>query len=323
MAHSHRFCVAPMMDGTDRHCRYFHRLLTKRARLYTEMIPAEAIVRGDAKRLLAFDPFERPVALQVGGAEPATLAAAARLGEAFGYDEINLNVGCPSERVKAGAFGACLMKTPARVAECVGAMRAAVGIPVTVKCRIGVDDQEPERLFDFVDAVAETGCRTFIVHARKAWLKGLSPKENRQVPPLDYGLVRRLKAVRAPLSVVLNGGISSLDEAESLLADFDGVMLGRAAYEDPYILAEVDRRLFGDPRPPPTRETAAVAMISYVRRMAGEGVPPRRITGRMLGLFRGRPGAAMWRRMLSASDADENVLLRALAVVAPAMAAAE
>lgn len=318
--HPHLFCVAPLMDGTDRHCRYFHRLLTKRARLYTEMIVAEAIVHGDAARHLAFDESEHPVALQLGGSDPALLAKAAKAGAGFGYDEINLNVGCPSDRVQSGAFGACLMKSPGLVADCVSAMRAAVDIPVTVKCRLGVDDQDPEEsLFGFVDAVAAAGCRTFIVHARKAWLEGLSPKENRDIPPLDYDIVRRLKHKRPDLSVVLNGGLESLDMAERELAGLDGAMLGRAAYGEPYILADVDRRFFGDDRAPLSREEAARAMIPYVRRLAGEGGKPHHATRHMLGLFHGAPGARAWRRALSeeGAGAGADVIERALARLAP------
>ncbi|MBB5519777.1 tRNA dihydrouridine(20/20a) synthase DusA [Amphiplicatus metriothermophilus] len=311
----HRFCIAPMMDGTDRHCRYFHRLLTRRARLYTEMIVAEAAIHGDRERLLDFDPVEHPVALQLGGSDPALLAEAARIGADYGYDEINLNVGCPSDRVQSGAFGACLMKTPGLVADCVAAMQAAVDIPVTVKCRLGVDDQDPEEsLFSFVDAVAGAGCRVFIVHARKAWLQGLSPKENREIPPLDYELVRRLKRARPDLAIVLNGGIDSLEQAERLLPDFDGVMLGRAAYGDPYILAEADRRIFGVERNPPSREDVVQEMIGYMRRMAQAGVKPHHIARHMLGLFHGRPRARLWRRMLSAegAHAGPDLLERAL-----------
>ena len=306
--HPHRFCVAPMMDGTDRHCRYFHRLLTKKARLYTEMINADAIVRGDPVRHLAFDPVEHPVALQLGGAEPETLAKAARRGEDFGYDEINLNVGCPSDRVQSGAFGACLMKTPELVADCVAAMRAAVSMPVTVKCRIGVDDQEPaESLFGFVDIVAKAGCTVFAVHARKAWLQGLSPKENREVPPLDYDIVRQLKKACPDLSIILNGGINSLDEAESLLLDFDGVMLGRAAYSDPFLLTDVDRRIFGDAVTPASREAVVREMDGYVHRMAEAGVKPHHVTRHMLGLYRGEPRARVWRRKLSESGTASSI----------------
>lgn len=324
--HPHRFCVAPLMDGTDRHCRYFHRLLTKRARLYSEMIVAEAIVHGDAARHLAFNPAEHPVALQIGGSTPSLLARAARAGEDFGYDEINLNVGCPSDRVQSGAFGACLMKTPDLVADCISEMRAAVKIPVTVKCRIGVDDQDPEEsLFGFVERVAETGCSVFIVHARKAWLEGLSPKENREVPPLDYDLVRRLKQARPELSIVLNGGVASLDEAEAHLDDFDGVMLGRAAYGEPWILADVDRRLFGEDASDLTPEGAARAMIPYIRRAVEEGVRPHHVVRHMLGLFHGRPGARVWRRILSVdgADASMDVIERALAAMRAPVAAAE
>ena len=312
---SHRFCVAPMLDGTDRHCRYFHRLMTRRARLYTEMITAEAIVHGDPVRHLAFNSEEHPVALQLGGSDPATLAIASKAGEAFGYDEINLNVGCPSDRVQSGSFGACLMKAPQLVADSVAAMRAAVKIPVTVKCRIGVDDQDPdESLFGFVDLVSKAGCETFIVHARKAWLQGLSPKENREVPPLDYEIVRRLKRARPGLSIILNGGISSLDEAEALLPDFDGVMLGRAAYGDPYLLAEVDQRIFGEARAPLRREDIAAAMIPYIRRVVETGVKPHHVTRHMLGLFHGEPGARQWRRRLSAlgASAPADIIAQAL-----------
>ncbi len=239
------FAVAPMMDWTDRHCRRLHRGLSAHVRLYTEMLTAPAILHGDRERLLGFDPADHPVALQLGGAEPAALADAARIGEDFGYDEINLNVGCPSDRVQDGRFGACLMREPDVVAECMAAIRATVGVPATVKCRIGVDEQDPEEsLFRLVDACAAAGVSTFVVHARKAWLQGLSPKENREIPPLDYGLVYRLKVERPDLTMVINGGIASLDEAEAHLAHVDGVMLGRAAYHEPGLLGAVDRRLF-------------------------------------------------------------------------------
>ncbi|MFZ5619266.1 MAG: tRNA dihydrouridine(20/20a) synthase DusA [Pseudomonadota bacterium] len=310
-----RFCVAPMMDGTDRHCRYFHRLLTRRARLYTEMITADAILRGDRERLLGFDPVEHEVALQLGGSDPSSLAEAARIGEAFGYDEINLNVGCPSDRVQSGTFGACLMKAPMLVAECVAAMRERAGVPVTVKCRIGVDDQDPvESLFALVDTVAAAGCEVFIVHARKAWLEGLSPKENREVPPLDYELVRRLKSERPGLAIVLNGGITSIDAAESYLQAFDGVMLGRAAYGEPAILAEVDPKIFGERTSAPKIEDVVAAMSSYVKRQARAGTSPHHIVRHMLGLYHGRHGARTWRRMLSEQGAatPPDILDRAL-----------
>ena len=299
-----RFCVAPLMDGTDRHCRYFHRLLSRRARLYTEMITAEAILRGDRERLLGFDPREHPVALQLGGSDPDRLAAAARIGAAAGYDEVNLNVGCPSDRVQSGTFGACLRRTPDLVADCVAAMRGEVEIPVTVKCRIGVDDQDPETaLFELADAVAEAGCEVMIVHARKAWLEGLSPKENREIPPLDYNLVARLKAQRPALTIVLNGGIASIDQGVSHLETFDGVMLGRAAYGEPAILADVDRRVFGEEAAPPSLESVIAAMSAYVKRQAANGATPNRIVRHMLGLWQGRPGARAWRRLLSANGA--------------------
>ena len=313
-----RFSVAPMMDGTDRHCRFFHRLLTRRARLYTEMIVADAVLKGDRDRLLGFDAAEHPVALQLGGSDPAALRAAARIGEDFGYGEINLNVGCPSDRVRSGAFGACLMKTPALVGDCVAAMRAGARVPVTVKCRIGVDDQEPgPSLFEFVDTVARAGCEVFIVHARKAWLDGLSPKENREIPPLDYPLVRRLKAERPHLTIVLNGGLASVEDAAAHLAKVDGVMLGRAAYGEPAILAEVDRKIFGDRAPPPALDDVVREMSSYVKRLAKTGTSPHHIVRHMLGLCHGRPGARAFRRMLSQQGAatPPDILDRALAAV--------
>ncbi len=298
-----RFSVAPMMDWTDRHCRFFHRILTRRALLYTEMVTAAAVVHGDRARLGGFSPEERPLALQLGGSEPELLAEAVRAALPFGYDEINLNVGCPSDRVQSGAFGACLMREPGLVAASVRAMiEAAEGGPeITVKCRIGVDEQDPERaLPGFVDEVAAAGVRRFTVHARKAWLDGLSPKENREVPPLDYALVRRLKALRPDLLIVLNGGIGSLDEAEAhLAAGFDGVMLGRAAYHDPAnALIGADRRIFGageDVSP----EDAVRAMLPYVEAELAAGERLNRITRHMLTLFQGRPGARRWRRVLS------------------------
>lgn len=313
-----------MMDGTDRHCRYFHRLMSARARLYTEMITADAAIHGDRDHLLGFDPSEHPVALQLGGSAPDKLAEAARIGEGFGYDEINLNVGCPSDRVQSGAFGACLMKTPGLVADCVAAMGDAVDIPVTVKCRIGVDDQDPaESLFGFVEAVAAAGCGVFIVHARKAWLQGLSPKENRTIPPLDYDLVRRLKQARPDLVIVLNGGIETVHDSARRLEDFDGVMLGRAAYGAPYLLSEVDGLLFGENAVPPSREDVAAAMSGYVKRWFEAGVRPHAITRHMLGLYHGAPGARAWRRFISenAPSARGDILDRALEAVNAAIAA--
>ncbi len=320
-----RFSVAPMMDGTDRHCRHFHRLLSRHARLYTEMIVTEAVLRGDRDRLLGFDAGEHPVALQLGGSDATSLAAVARIGEGFGYDEVNLNVGCPSDRVQSGAFGACLMKTPMLVADCVAAMRAAVKIPVTVKCRIGVDDQDPEEsLFTLVDHVAKTGCDIFIVHARKAWLDGLSPKDNREIPPLDYALVRRLKAERPQLTIVLNGGIETIDAAAAHLEGVDGVMLGRAAYGEPAILADVDRKIFGDAAPAPALDAVVREMSAYVKHMAARGTSPHHVVRHMLGLYHGRPGARAWRRLLSERGAatPADILDRAVEAVsekAPAL----
>jgi tRNA-dihydrouridine synthase A len=316
----HRFCCAPMMDWTDRHCRAFHRGLTARALLYTEMVTAQAVLRGDRERLLGFDACEHPVALQLGGSDPDKLAQAARIGEDFGYDEINLNVGCPSDRVQGGQFGACLMRTPDRVAECMVAIAAAVRLPATVKCRIGVDDQDPEEaLFTLVDACAAAGVRTFIVHARKAWLQGLSPKENREIPPLDYPLVDRLKRERPHLTVVLNGGLADLDAAEAALdRGLDGVMLGRAAYHDPGLLGAVDPRLFGEGEVAGPFE-AVERHRPYLAARLAEGVPLAAMTRHMLGLFAGRPGARAWRRILTVESvkpgAGLEVLDRALSAV--------
>ena len=287
-----------MMEWTDRHCRFLHRALTRQALLYTEMVTAEAVIRGDRARLLGFDAAEHPVALQLGGSEPVRLAEAARIGADLGYDEINLNVGCPSDRVQSGRFGACLMREPQLVADCVAAMRAAVSIPVTVKCRIGVDDQDPEiALPALIDACAATGVTTFAVHARKAWLEGLSPKENREVPPLDYELVYRLKRAKPALTIVLNGGIASLDDTEMHLAHLDGVMMGRAAYQTPAVLAEVDARLFGGEAR--AIDDAVEMYIAYIGAQLQRGVPLNSMTRHMLGLFNGRPGARQFRRHLS------------------------
>jgi tRNA-dihydrouridine synthase A len=317
-----RFCVAPMLDWTDRHCRFFHRTLSKHARLYTEMITTGALLHGDAARHLDFDPAEHPVALQLGGSEPAELAHCARLGERRGYDEINLNCGCPSERVQRGAFGACLMAEPRLVADCIKAMQDAVSIPVTVKHRIGIDRSDDYGFVaGFVGTLFEAGCRVFIVHARNAWLKGLSPKENREVPPLRYGVVHRLKRDFPAATFVLNGGIASLAQAQAELTHVDGVMLGRAAYHDPYLLAHVDRALFGDPAPVPSREAAVALMEAYLTRRVAMGDAPRAIVAHMLGLYHGRPGARAWRRTLS----DPALLAReganALAAAVQAVAA--
>lgn len=297
--------VAPMMDWTDRHCRAFHRALSGRALLYTEMVTAPAVLHGDRERLLGFDRVEHPVALQLGGSDPAQLAEAARIGESFGYDEINLNVGCPSDRVQSGKFGACLMREPDLVADCMAAIRGAVNVPATVKCRIGVDDQDPATsLFATVDASAAVGVTTFIVHARKAWLKGLSPKENRDVPPLDYALVRQLKRERPHLTICINGGIASLDEAEAHLdasdgVQLDGVMLGRAAYHEPALLGQVDRRLFGATTPDVDPFEAIERYKPYLAARLEEGVHLPAMARHMLGLMHGRRGARAFRRILT------------------------
>ena len=309
-----------MMDWTDRHCRMLHRQLSGRALLYTEMLTAGAVLHGDRARLLAYDPAEHPVALQLGGSEPAELAEAARIGADLGYDEINLNVGCPSDRVQSGRFGACLMREPELVAECMAAMRAAVGVPVTVKCRLGVDDQAPEEsLFRLVDLCAQAGVRRFIVHARKAWLDGLSPKENRDIPPLDYPLVWRLKRERPDLAIDINGGIASLEEAEAHLAHVDGVMLGRAAYHTPGLLGEVDVRIFGAGEVVGPVE-AVERYRPYVARELARGTHLAAMTRHMLGLFHGRPGARAWRRILTVEGVKPGsgleVIDRALAAMA-------
>jgi tRNA-dihydrouridine synthase A len=325
-----RLSIAPMMDWTDRHCRAFHRALTSRALLYTEMVTAPAVIHGDPERLLGFDAVEHPVALQLGGSDPDQLAEAARIGAAYGYDEINLNVGCPSDRVQSGRFGACLMREPSLVAECMSAIKGAVAVPATVKCRIGVDDQDPEvSLFETVDACAAVGVDVFIVHARKAWLKGLSPKENRDVPPLDYALVRRLKRERPQLSVSINGGIATLDEAEAhLKADdgvqLDGVMLGRAAYHEPGILGQADRRLFGATTPDVDAYEAIDRYRPYMAARLAEGVHLPAMARHMLGLMHGRPGARAFRRILTVESirpgAGLEVLDQAVAAVRDAEA---
>ena len=310
-----RLSIAPMMDWTDRHCRAFHRTLTSRALLYTEMVTAPAVLHGDCERLLGFDPVVHPVALQLGGSDPDQLAAAARIGESFGYDEINLNVGCPSDRVQSGRFGACLMREPQLVADCMAAIKSAVAVPATVKCRIGVDDQDPAvSLFETVDACAAVGVEVFIVHARKAWLKGLSPRENRDVPPLDYALVRRLKRERPHLSVTINGGVASMDEAEAHLDDadgvqLDGVMLGRAAYHEPAILGEADRRLFGASAPDVDAFAAIDRYRPYMAARLEEGVHLPAMTRHMLGLMHGRAGARAFRRILTVESVRPGAVL--------------
>jgi tRNA-dihydrouridine synthase A len=295
-----RFCVAPMMDCTDRHCRYFHRQLSRHARLYTEMLTTGALLHGDVERHLAFDPAEGPVALQLGGSDPVELAQAAKLGAGYGYNEINLNCGCPSPRVQRGAFGACLMAEPALVADCIKALQDAVDVPVTVKHRIGVDDRAGyEFVRDFVGALHAVGCRVFVVHARSAWLKGLSPKENREVPPLDYAIVRRLRLDFPGAVFVLNGGMVTLEAALMELTAVDGVMLGRAAYHDPYLLAGVDTAVFNEPELPVTRTEVVARMNDYLREQMARGVAARHVVRHMLGLYLGCRGARLWRRMLS------------------------
>jgi tRNA-dihydrouridine synthase A len=318
---SHRFCVAPMMEWTDRHCRYFLRLISRATFLYTEMVTAEAVLYGNRERVLGFSPEEHPVGLQLGGSDPKKLAEAARVGADSGYDEINLNIGCPSDRVQSGRFGACLMAEPDLVASCVAAMGEAARLPITVKCRIGIDDQDAEMGLDrFIDAVADAGVRTFIVHARKAWLKGLSPKENRDVPPLDHGRVWRLKQRLPELEIVLNGGIESLAAAEAHLPHVDGVMLGRAAYADPYLLAEVDAALFGSDEASPSRLDVLDRFVPYIEAELARGARLNQMTRHILGLFHGQPRARAFRRHLAENahldGAGIEVLLAARRIVA-------
>jgi tRNA-dihydrouridine synthase A len=305
-----------MMDWTDRHCRYFHRLLSPHARLYTEMVTTGAVLHGDRARLLDFDAAEHPLALQLGGSEPADLAQAARIGVDWGYDEINLNVGCPSDRVQSGRFGACLMREPALVADCVAAMRAAVSVPVTVKCRIGVDDQDDfEGLHGFAETLLGAGLQVLIVHARKAWLHGLSPKENREVPPLNYPRVYQLKREFPQLTIVVNGGILTADAAKSHLPQVDGMMLGRAAYHDPYVLARIECDMFGTPLP--AREDILARMAPYIADQIAHGEALHHIARHVLGLYLGEPGARAFRRYLSehmrAAGAGFGVLTEAVA----------
>jgi tRNA-dihydrouridine synthase A len=309
-----------MMDWTDRHCRFFHRLLTRRALLYTEMVTTGAVIHGDRQRLLGFDAAEHPIALQLGGSDPTALATSAQIGEGFGYDEINLNVGCPSDRVQEGRFGACLMLEPRLVADSVAAMKAAVKVPVTVKCRIGVDDQDPEQaLFAFAAQVKAAGADALIVHARKAWLKGLSPKENREVPPLDYGIVHRLKDAHPDWPIVLNGGLASLEQARDNLGKLDGVMLGRAAYQEPWRLLGADPMFFGEEAPFASPKEAALALIPYIEREMEKGVRLNSITRHVLGLFRAVPGARAFRRHLATEavkpGASAAVMADALALL--------
>jgi tRNA-dihydrouridine synthase A len=317
-ASSWRLSTAPMMDWTDRHCRYFHRLLSPHARLYTEMVTSAAALHGDRTRLLGFDEAERPLALQLGGSDPAELAAAARIGADLGYDEINLNVGCPSDRVQAGRFGACLMREPVLVAACVAAMREALAhtrTQVTVKCRIGVDDQDEDAaLAEFVDTVHAAGCDVFVVHARKAWLEGLSPKQNREVPPLNYARVQRLKREHPQLTIVINGGVAGVAESVEHLRHVDGVMLGRTAYHEPYRLAEIEHALFGTPLP--DRDEVIARLRPYVEAHLARGDRLQHITRHILGLYQGLPGARAYRRVLSEqahrADAGWAVVQQAL-----------
>ena len=309
-----------MMDWTDRHCRVFHRLMSRRARLYTEMLTTGAIIHGDRKRLLGFDRSEHPVALQLGGSDPRELAIAAGIGEDFGYDEINLNVGCPSDRVKDGRFGACLMAEPALVAEGVAAMRRAVGIPVTVKCRIGIDDQDPEIALDtLARGVVAAGADALIVHARKAWLNGLSPRENRDIPPLDYQRVYRLKAAMPGVPVIINGGIASLAEARAHLAHVDGVMLGRAAYQEPWRLLSADPEMFGEAAPHAAMKDVFAAMTPYIEAQLARGTRLHSITRHFVGAYHGVPGARAFRRHLAEHGvwpgAGVGVLCDAIALV--------
>jgi tRNA-dihydrouridine synthase A len=317
---NYRFSVAPMMDWTDRHCRVFHRLMTRRARLYTEMLTTGAIIHGDRRRLLGFDASEHPVALQLGGSDPRDLATSAKIGEDFGYDEINLNVGCPSDRVKDGRFGACLMAEPELVADGVAAMRREVKIPVTVKCRIGIDDQDPEAALDtLARSVVAAGADALIVHARKAWLNGLSPRENRDIPPLDYDRVYRLKASMPAVPVIINGGIGSLAEAKHHLAHVDGVMLGRAAYQEPWRLIAIDPELFGEAAPFATMKEVFEAMMPYIDKELAQGTRLHSITRHFVGAFHAVPGARAFRRHLAEhgvrAGADFSVLIDAVALV--------
>ena len=311
------------MDWTDRHCRVFHRTFSRRARLYSEMVTTGAIIHGPRQRLLGFDPSEQSLALQLGGSDPKDLAQCAKIGEDFGYDEINLNCGCPSDRVQNGAFGACLMREPALVGDCVSAMKASVGIPVTVKCRIGVDDQDPEQaLWAMAQSVIAAGAGALIVHARKAWLQGLSPKENRDVPPLDYSLVYRLKAAYPQVPIIINGGITTLDAAQEHLTHLDGVMLGRVAYHEPELLGLVDPILFGEPAAYASQFEVLEAYLPYIEQRLSEGVRLADMTRHILGLFTGMPGARAWRRHLATyavkSGAGLDVVRQAAAMVTPA-----
>jgi len=314
----HRFSVAPMLDWTDRHCRYFHRLLSQHSLLYTEMVTTGALLQGDRHRFLQLNPAENPVVFQLGGSNPQDLALCAGMVEDYGYDEVNLNVGCPSDRVQNGRFGACLMAEPGLVAECVAAMQQAVHIPVTVKCRIGIDERDSyQELVQFVETVAKAGCNTFILHARKAWLSGLSPKQNREIPPLRYDVVYAIKQDFPQLNIVMNGGITTLEQAEILLQQVDGVMVGREAYQNPYLLANVDQKLFGTTTAPITRQQVITQLIPYIQQqLLNPHVRLNSISRHILGLFHGEYGAKLWRRHLSENatrnSATEQVILDAV-----------
>jgi tRNA-dihydrouridine synthase A len=316
---AHRFSVAPMLDWTDSRCRYFHRLLSRHSLLYSEMVTTGALIHGGAHRFLQFDRAENPVAFQLGGSNAHELALCAKMAEDYGYDEVNLNVGCPSDRVQNGRFGACLMAEPELVADCIAAMNQAVNIPVTVKSRIGIDERDSyEELVYFIDTIAKAGCTTFIVHARKAWLSGLSPKQNRDVPPLRYDVVYALKQEFPQLHIIINGGITTLEQAETMLENVDGVMLGREVYHNPYLLAEVDQRLYGASYPPVSRQQVVESLIPYIQQQLASNNQTRlnSITRHILGLFHGEYGARLWRRHLSENatrtGATEQVVLDAL-----------
>jgi tRNA-dihydrouridine synthase A len=320
LQYTRKFSVAPMMEWTDRHCRFFHRLLTRRALLHTEMLTTGAVLHGDRARLLRYHPAEHPLALQLGGADPRALAACARIAADLGFDEINLNAGCPSDRVQEGRFGACLMQEPDLVGECVAAMKAAVCIPVTVKCRLGVDAQDPEPALEiFAQKVEQAGADALVVHARKAWLKGLSPKENREIPPLDYGRVYRLKAAHPRLPLVLNGGIAGLEQALEHLSRLDGVMMGRAAYQDPGRLLAIDPLIFGEPAPFASAKEAVLALLPYIERELAQGTRLHAITRHLHGLFRSVTGARAYRRRLAQAAGNAQtgveVVIEALAAV--------
>lgn len=314
---AHRFCIAPMLDWTDRHCRYFHRLISKHAFLYTEMVTTGALIHGDHHHFLQFNAAEHPIAFQLGGSNPRELAICAKMIEDYGYNEVNLNVGCPSDRVQNGRFGACLMAEPELVAECVAAMSQVVSIPVTVKSRIGIDDRDSyEELVNFIATIADAGCLTFIIHARKAWLSGLSPKQNRDIPPLRYDVVYQIKKDFPGLEIILNGGITTLDQCDTTLQQVDGVMVGREAYHNPYLLAEVDRRFYGESADLRSRDIIFHLLIPYIQQQLEQGVRLNSISRHILGLYHGEQGARNWRRYLSENvckpGADIKVLLDAL-----------